>query len=76
MGNAFRVMDFLERPTKTKLKKFKAEAAAANAAAEARRQMVEEELEAAREAELRNLNVVDAIAESWKNRDRSPLPVP
>ena len=59
LSNAFKVMDFLKRPTKTKLKKFQARAAAANAAAEARRLMEEEAMEAARDEDL---NIVDAVA--------------
>ena len=75
LSNAFKVMDFLERPTKTKLKKFRAQAAAATAAAEEQMKIIEEELEAARLGEIQNLNVVEAIADSWNNRDKSPLPV-
>ena len=75
LSNAFKVMDFLERPTKTKLKKFRAQAAAANAAAEEQMKIIEEELEAARLGEIQNLNVVETIADSWNSRDKSPLPV-
>ena len=39
-------MDYLERPTKTKVKKFKAKIAAINTKAEAKRKIVEEALEA------------------------------
>ena len=75
LSNAFKVIDFLKRPTKTKLKKFQAQAAAVTAAAEARRLLEEEAMEAARDEEIRNLNIVDAVAEKWNTRKRSPIPV-
>ena len=66
--NACKVMDFLDRPTKTKLKKLKARIAAANADIEERRAFSDK----IRRAEEAN-NVEDitaAVAESWCKREQ------
>ena len=56
-------MDYLDRPTKTKLKKLRARVAAANAALK-EKQAFAEQMRKAEEAN--NVDITAAVAESWK----------
>ena len=66
--NACKVMDLLDRPTKTKLKKLKARIAAANADIEERRAFSEK---IKRAEEANNVDdITAAVAESWRKREQ------
>ena len=65
--NACRVMDYLDRPTKTKLKKLWARVAAANAALK-EKQAFAEQMRKAEEAN--NVDITAAVAESWNKREQ------
>ena len=67
VANANRVINFLERPTPTKLKKLRARAAAASAALETKRSF-DEKLKRAEEAN--NVDIMAAVAESWNKREK------
>ena len=65
--NAGRALDYIERPTKTKLKKLRARIAAANAALNEKRKFAEQ-LRKAEEAN--NVDIAAAVAESWSKREQ------
>ena len=67
LANATKVINFLERPTRTKLKKLRARAAAASAALEMERSF-NEKLKRAKEAN--NVDIMAAVAESWNKREK------
>ena len=60
-------MDYLDRPTKTKLKKLRARVAAANAALK-EKQAFAEQMRKAEEAN--NVDITAAVAESWNKREQ------
>ena len=61
LSTAFKVMDYLDRPTKTKLKKLKAREAAKKIVADARRTLHSNDKPA---------DLIQEVAESWSKRDK------
>ena len=65
--NAGRVLAYLERPTKTKMKKLQAKIEAANASL-AKKRAFDEQIKRAEEAN--NVDITAAVAESWRKREQ------
>ena len=65
--NAGKALAYLDRPTKTKLKKLRAQIAAANAAL-AEKRSFDEQIKKAEEAN--NVDITAAVAESWRKREQ------
>lgn len=65
--NAGKALAYLDRPTKTKLKKLRAQIAAANAAL-AEKRSFDEQVKKAEEAN--NVDITAAVAKSWRKREQ------